>query len=335
MNAQTIRAALLCLSGFALISQAQAADLQLPQEGWASWQVDAVEGAPAWCCLDSWGNHDAEPKTCKLDEDRNGYGNRDNATTDSVRVYAHVVGGKVERLRAFAASCRVEAKTTIHDLGKIAADDSARWLAALSEGGASAIKDDDRQEDVLAALAIHRGDVAQNSLTSLARGTGHVEVRKKAVFWLAMVRGAAGAEVVSSVMFNDSNSELRQHAGFAIAQTRSPHAAQDLIRQGNTDEDSEVRAQAWFWLAQTEAADSERAIAAAIKRDSDDHVREQAIFALSQLPEERATRALIAAAEDKTLPYEQRKRALFWLGQSGAEGAQSYLEKVLMGKGTN
>jgi hypothetical protein len=335
MNTQTIRAAILCLSGFALSTQVQAADPKLPQDGWASWQVDAVEGAPAWCCFDSLGDRDTGPKTCKLDDNRDGYGSRDNATTDSVRVYARVAGGKVEKLRAYAASCRVEAKTPIQDLGPIAADDSARWLAALRKSGASALKDDDDKDDVLAAIAMHRGDVAQDSLASLARGTGDAETRKKAVFWLAMVRGAEGAEVVSSVMFNDKDPELRQHAAFAIAQGKSARAVQDLIRQGSTDKDGEVRAQAWFWLAQTGAAESEGAITTALKKDSDDHVREQAIFALSQLPDERATRALIAAAEDKTLPYEQRKRALFWLGQSETDGAEKYLDKVLTGKGTN
>ena len=53
------------------------------------------------------------------------------------------------------------------------------------------------------------------------------------------------------------------------------------------------------------------------------------------LPEERATRALIAVAEDRSLTHEQRKRAVFWLAQSEAEGAQKYLEKVLVGKATN
>jgi hypothetical protein len=335
MNALTIRSAALCLTGFALMSQSRAAELKLPQDGWASWQVEAVAGAPAWCCFDGWDGADAAPKTCKLDDERNGYGSRDKSTTDSVRVYARVANGKVERLRAYAASCKVEARTKIQDLGTVATDDSARWLMTLSKHGASGLKNDDRRDDVFAALAIHRGEFSQNALASMARGSDDVETRKKAVFWLAMVRGTAGEEVVSTVMFNDKDPELRKHAAFAIAQGKSARAIQDLIKQGNGDEDADVRAQAWFWLAQTGAADSERAITAALRKDGDDHVREQAVFALSQLPDDRSTRALIAAAEDKTLPYEQRKRALFWLGQSDKDGATKYLDQVLMGKGTN
>jgi hypothetical protein len=36
-------------------------------------------------------------------------------------------------------------------------------------------------------------------------------------------------------------------------------------------------------------------------------------------------------AEDRTLSHEQRKRAVFWLAQSEADGAQQYLESVLVG----
>ena len=75
--------------------------------------------------------------------------------------------------------------------------------------------------------------------------------------------------------------------------------------------------------------EAEGAIAAALRRETDGGVREQAIFALSQLPDERATRALIRVAEDKSLPREERKRAVFWLSQSDSSAAQSYLEEVL------
>jgi HEAT repeat protein len=132
-------------------------------------------------------------------------------------------------------------------------------------------------------------------------------------------------------MFGDREPDVRRHAAFAITESKSPRIAQDLIRLGNTDKNGEVRSQAWFWLAETGATESENAIGAALRKDADDHVREQAIFALSQLPGERGTRALIAVAEDRSLPGEPRKRALFWLAQSESEGARVYLEKMLAG----
>jgi HEAT repeat protein len=75
--------------------------------------------------------------------------------------------------------------------------------------------------------------------------------------------------------------------------------------------------------------EAERVIGEAIRKDPDGDVREEAVFALSQLPDERATRALIAAAEDQSLPREQRKRAVFWLSQSRSDAAMAYLDRML------
>ena len=287
------------------------------------------KSAPAWCCWSDWNRGNPEWKSCRLDANEGNFGTRGHETTDAVKVFARMAAGKVERLRVMTPTCPVETATPIRDLGTVATDDSARWLIALSKGELSAKRDE--REKVLAALAIHRGNVAHDALVAMARGDGRLETRKTAVFWLSQLRGLPGAEVATDLMFNDKDADMREHATFAVTQSNSPRVTQDLIRLGNTDKDDEVRAQAWFWLAQTEAPESEAAIGAALRKDQDDHVREQAIFALSQLPDERATRALIAAAEDRSLTHEQRKRAVFWLAQSESDGAQKYLEKVLAG----
>ncbi|MCI3953500.1 MAG: hypothetical protein K0R53_3000, partial [Burkholderiales bacterium] len=242
----------------------------------------------------------------------------------TVRVYARLSNGRVERLRTFAASCPVESKTPIENLDGISTDDSARWVIGLRRGNPD-------RDNWLSSLAQHRGDVAFNELKNLARSGTETETREKAIFWLAVLRGAAGAEVVTDTLFNDEDANIREHATFALSKSKSPRITADLIRAGNTDVSSEVRERAWFWLAQSEVPEAEQAIFAAAKNDQDDNVREQAIFALSQLPDERATRALIAAAEDRTLSREQRKRALFWLGQSDSAAAQVYIDRVLTG----
>lgn len=323
----SMRALLAC----ALVSPALADELKLPREGWVSWQVAAVDKAPGWCCYNSWKDGDGSPTTCQLDGSSRGYGlgSRDT-TTDSLKVYARLAGGKIERLQALAAGCPVESKTPIQDLGSVPPDDSARWLIAhVKTEGTDGMTDRPIGESALAALSMHRGDVARDALAGFARNDASTETRKWAVFWLAMGRGAEGADIVSAAMFNDPDEDLRKHAAFAMSQTHSARAAPDLIKLGNTDKSGEVRAQAWFWLAQTGAPEAEKEIAKALRKDGDDDVREQAIFALSQLPGERATKALIAAAEDQSLTREQRKRAVFWLSQSNSDSAQAYLEKVL------
>ena len=327
-NYRRARTAALLLAG-PLLSLSHAAEPKLSREGWVSWQVPAVEGAPAWCCFSGWKEHDRTRMACKLDGDFHGIsiGNGDQIT-DAVKIYARTTDGKVDRLQALSASCPVETATPIQSLD-VPADDSTRWLAAqVKQSGTDAMSGRPVGESALAALALHRGDAARDALVNFSRDPS-TETRKWSVFWLAMLRGAEGADLTSRVMFNDKDSEVREHAAFALSQSKSPRVASELVRLGSTDKDGGVRAKAWFWLAQTGAAESEQAIGAALRKDPDDNVREQAIFALSRLPDERATRALIAAAEDQSLSHEQRKRAVFWLSQSESISAQAYLDKVL------
>lgn len=244
----------------ALTSQTHAADLPLPEDGWASWQVEAAERAPAYCCWNSWDASEGVTKACNLDEDRRGYGTRNNERTDAIRVYARFTNRKLDRLHTLAAACPVKTATPIQKLEGISTDDSVRWLMSLP-------RRDDLEHEVPASLAVHQGALALDSLKKLARG--------------------------------DARADTRQHA--------------------------------IFWLAQRASADVEGVISATMRQDPDGGVREHAVFALSMLPEERATKALIAAAEDRSLPREQRKRALFWLAQSETDGAQRYLDKILLG----
>lgn len=328
---RSLRAAALCLTSMVLGPQALAAELKLPADGWSSWEIAAVDDAPAWCC---WNNgrttRGSSWTSCKLDSSDSGFGNRDDETTDTVRIYARTVGGKVDRLRALSASCPVEAATAIHDLGTVAEDDSVRWLIDLAkQAELGTVKRHRIGDNFLAALAVHRGNFARDALAGMARNDARRETRMQVVFWLAQVRGVEGAQITSSVMFNDQDPDVRKHAAFALAQSKAPRVAADLIRLGNTDTVGDVRAQAWFWLAQNGAPEAASAISAALKKDSDDDVRERAIFALAQLPDDRGTRALIAAAEDRSLSREQRKRAVFWLTQSESDAAQAYLERVL------
>jgi hypothetical protein len=328
---RTLRAIAQSLVLFAAMPQAKAAELVLPKDGWVSWQVEAVEDAPDWCCFSGWKDRNLSRTACKLDDGRDGYNISDrDATTDSVKVYARLAGGKIERLQALSSTCPVETKSPIRDLGSVSTDDSARWLITQVKQAADGTgRHGSLADKAMPALAAHRGAVAGDALAGFARSDGRTEVRKQALFWLAMMRGPAGAEITSSVMFNDKDEEVRKHATFAITQSKSPRIAADLIKLGNSDKVADVRAQAWFWLAQSGAPEAEQAIMAALNKDSDDHVREQAVFSLSQLPDERATRALIAVAENQSLTREQRKRAVFWLSQSESDSAQAYLDKVL------
>ena len=329
--ARSLSAAALFLTSFALAPQAASAELTLPRDGWTSWQVAAVDGAPDYCCFSDMRNfRDSSRSACKLDAHQQSYGSQDHATTDLVRIYARTAGSKIDRFRALSATCPVETATPIHDLGRVVEDESARWLVDLvQQRNSGTTKRNSIEDDVLAALAVNRGDFARDAMAGIARNHARIETRKQAVFWLALLRGREGADIASAIMFNDKNADVREHAAFSLSQSAAPRATADLIRLGNTDRDTEVRGQAWFWLAQMGVPEAEDAIFASLRKETDDEVRERAIVALSQLPDERATKALITIAEDQSQSREQRKRAVFWLSQSDSDAAQEYLEQVL------
>jgi HEAT repeat protein len=60
----------------------------------------------------------------------------------------------------------------------------------------------------------------------------------------------------------------------------------------------------------------------------DRDVREQAVFALSQRPHDEGVPALIQIATSHHDP-EIRRKALFWLGQSGDPRAIDVFERIL------
>ena len=92
-----------------------------------------------------------------------------------------------------------------------------------------------------------------------------------------------------------------------------------------------TRTQAVFWLGQaaSEAVGALEELTADEKEDMD--VREQAIFALSQRPRDEGVPALLKIAKGRGSPR-LRKKAIFWLGQSGDPRALSYFEEVLARK---
>ena len=308
----------------ASIGAASAAGIEFPRNGWVSWDIDTVDGAPNWCCFD--GRANSTPATCALDGRNHGYGSRgDDPPVTKMRVHARFHDGKVERLRTLATTCAVSTDTPVTALNTVSASQSLAWLRQ------QATPRNALSSDALATIAVQRGDGAAQLLASIAGKDGDVENRKDAMFWATQVRGDQGLGIVLPLLASDASAEVRRHAAFAVAQTKAPSAIDALIKQGQADTDAEVRSQAWFWLAQTGDTRTEGSIASALAHEPSRHVRDQAVFALSQLPEPRNVRALIKIAEDHRMARAERKQAIFWLGQAESEAATRYLDRVLAG----
>ncbi|MBL8513641.1 MAG: HEAT repeat domain-containing protein [Betaproteobacteria bacterium] len=300
-----------------------ASALDLPRDGWVRWRVPAAEGAPAWCCAGDWNHRNSEFKLCRLDAPQWGYGNLSReAAISEVDIHVHQTGGVPTQLRALAPSCHVVTESPVKQLANVTADASAAWLAR--QVGAKAIR-----SHALAALSVQDGPAARKALLDSASKGRDAAERKESIFWMVQGRGTEGFEMAAPYLRDDTDPKVREHAAFALSQSRARDAAPLLIRAAREDPAPKVRAQAWFWLAQTKAPQTEAAIGQALDEERDGHVREQAVFALSQLGDERGARALIALLENRRLPHDIRKRAVFWLGQSNSDTAIRTLDRLL------
>ena len=93
-----------------------------------------------------------------------------------------------------------------------------------------------------------------------------------------------------------------------------------------------TRTQSVFWVGQAAGEAATRGLSdIAVDNGVDREVREQAVFALSQRPRDQGIPALIAIARNNKDP-EIRKKAMFWLGQSGDPRALDLFEEILTKK---
>jgi hypothetical protein len=254
MSALRRSLALSALVVAAVGASAQAAEPKLPRDGWVSWDVPAIDDAPAWCCFD-WKARDSAPPSCKLDGHDSSYGTRHDEKTDSVTIYARTTAGKIDRLRVFSATCPVEARTPI-DEQAVTPDESARWLIAQVDAAGSDAGERRRlADDALAALSMHRGDLARDGLIRVGNSDPLGDLRSKAWFWLAMT-GAVNAEsAISTAVRKDPDDHVREEAVFALSRLPDDRGTRALIAVAEDQSLSRAqRKRAVFWLSQSESS---------------------------------------------------------------------------------
>jgi hypothetical protein len=149
---------------------------------------------------------------------------------------------------------------------------------------------------------------------------------------IGTVPAREAAAYLLSIVQNDRGS-IGRKAIFPATIADSAEIWPTLIRIArNPDLPRESRTQSVFWLGQA-AGDAATANLNSLVLDNsvDREVREQAVFALSQRPHDEGVPALIAVAKTNKDP-EIRKKALFWLGQSGDPRALDLFEQLLTKK---
>ena len=145
---------------------------------------------------------------------------------------------------------------------------------------------------------------------------GTVSAPAAAAYFLDLARTAPGDAGSSAV--------------FAATLADSVTVWPDLLRLARAPQVAEhTRRTAVFWLGQAAEEAATRGLAELVDDDSGDReVRQAAVFALSQRPRDEGVPVLIRVVRTNRDP-EMRRKALFWLGQSGDPRALALFEELL------
>ena len=302
------------------------------QDGWVSYQVPMVAAAGAPCCLEISAGH--AKAGCDLDGRSWNVGRNDDEPVradGTLALYLHVHDAKVDKVRAFAASCPVRDADHVRHVEAVGSTDSVAWLAHTL---ARDEKFGDSADTELAALAMHDDATATDALKQLTDVSHPRKLREQALFWSGQMRGAEGARLVERFATTDADPQLRAHAVFVLSQAGGMDGYASIYRIALNDASEHVREQALFWMAQTGDKRAQHDIVAALDKEPSDKVREQAVFALSQLKDHEADAALIALVRGH-YPRKVKQQALFWLGQSGSNEALEFIDEVLSRRATS
>jgi HEAT repeat protein len=74
-----------------------------------------------------------------------------------------------------------------------------------------------------------------------------------------------------------------------------------------------------------------KALKEVVEESEDVDLKNSAVFAISQLPHDKAVPMLIDIAKNNKSPS-VRKKAIFWLGQTGDRKALKFFEEILLKK---
>ncbi|HET7458742.1 MAG TPA: HEAT repeat domain-containing protein [Gemmatimonadaceae bacterium] len=169
---------------------------------------------------------------------------------------------------------------------------------------------------------------AADILLDAARNDPDRQVRRQAIFWLSQVHSERASAALDSILHAaGADEELRERAIFALAQHNTSRSRTTLRDFAKSDAPVDLRRKAVFWLGQQDrSADNAAFFRALFDSPAGAPLRDEIIQAAANGEESDAW--LLSVARDPKQDLEQRKKALFWLGQQGrvptAEFAKLY-----------
>jgi hypothetical protein len=185
-------------------------------------------------------------------------------------------------------------------------------------------------EPAIFVLSLHDHPQTVGFLQKIAGGKQTVEIRKSAAFWLGQIPGDESFAALVDLFKNEKNRDMKEQLVFAISQHGSEKATEQLMDIAKSDPDFEIRKKAIFWLGQMASMKTLKALDDIVESDDETEIKTSAVFAISQHgDQEHAVELLMNIARHNKNP-EVRKKAMFWLGQTGDARAVEFFKQVLV-----
>ena len=178
-------------------------------------------------------------------------------------------------------------------------------------------------------LSQKRGEDVEDILLDVARNDPDQEVRGQAVFWLSQVPSPRAVEMLDSILRTSPDEEIQKKAVFALSQQQNPRAGEILRAYAERPGVStEVVGSIIFWLGQRRGTENAAFLRGLYTKLTDEDLKEKVIFSLAQQGGNENGRWLMDLALNEREPIEMRKKALFWVGQSGDKSVAGIGELV-------
>jgi hypothetical protein len=216
----------------------------------------------------------------------------------------------------------------VYWLGDAANDESM----ALVESVFAKVEGEHLKTSLVFLASCHTGPRGYAFVKKTASGAEAAKIRESAVFWLGNYGDTRSLADLKEIFGREKSASVRKQIVFAIQLNKSREATVELIAIAKGESDHEVRKSAVFWLGQKASNESVKALKDIVEaKDDSSNLKEQAVFAISQLPKDKSVPMLIDIAKTNGSPS-LRKKAIFWLGQSGDEAALKLFEDILLKK---
>jgi tetratricopeptide (TPR) repeat protein len=154
------------------------------------------------------------------------------------------------------------------------------------------------------------------------------ELREEAIFWLGQ-GGIVDLDYFKSLFQKSKSVELRKKITFSVGQTNSAAATAWLLDIAKDRQyDIDVRKDAIFWVSQRSRVDMNDIQGVYDSAKNDPEMQKQVIFVYSQRRESAAVDKLMEIAKSDPR-IENRKDALFWLGQKNDPRVKQFLRDLI------